>query len=185
MNRDDAVRLMEEWVPSPGLRRHCYAVEAVMRAGAAKYGTAEDEPEVWGIAGLLHDADWEMWPDEHPKRIVQLLRDKGMEPVADAVAAHSLRWGLPHTTRMSQCLVASDELCGLIVACCLLRPDGILTLDVLGVMKKFKTPKFAAGVDRAEVTEGVRILGVSLEDHTAFVLDAMKAKTVELGLGPK
>lgn len=185
MNRPAAVALLEDWVPSPGLRRHCYCVEAVMRAAAAKYGSAGDDPETWGLAGLLHDADWEKWPDEHPNRIVQLLRDDGEADVADAIAAHSLRWGHPHTTTMSKALVASDELSGLIVACVLLRPDGILTLDVPGVLKKFRTPKFAAGVDRNEVTEGVRILGVPLEEHVAFVLEAMRAKADDLGLGPR
>ncbi|HEY2786662.1 MAG TPA: HD domain-containing protein [Fimbriiglobus sp.] len=185
MNRTTAVQLLEEWVPSPGLRRHCYCVEAVMRSAAVRYGSASDDPEKWGLAGLLHDADWEKWPDEHPNRIVQHLRDLGEADVADAVAAHSLRWGRPHTTAMSKALVASDELAGLVVACVLLRPDGILTLDVPGVLKKFRTAKFAAGVDRNEVTEGVRILGVSLEDHTAFVLDALRAKADDLGLGPK
>jgi predicted hydrolase (HD superfamily) len=185
MNRDEAVRLLEEWVPSPGLRRHCYAVEQVMRCAAAKYGTADDDPEKWGLAGLLHDADWEKWPDEHPRRIVDLLREKGEVEAADAVAAHSLRWGLPHTTAMSKALVAADELTGLVVACVLLRPDGILTLDVPGVLKKFRTPKFAAGVDRTEVTAGVGILGVSLEDHVAFVLNALKSAAENLGLGPR
>jgi predicted hydrolase (HD superfamily) len=134
---------------------------------------------------LLHDADWEKWPDEHPNRIVQHLRDLGEADVAEAIAAHSLRWGVPHNTAMSRALVASDELTGLVVACAILRPDGVLTLEVPGVLKKFRTPKFAAGVDRNEVNEGVRILGVSLEDHVAFVLAALREKAADLGLGPK
>jgi predicted hydrolase (HD superfamily) len=185
MDRVSAVQLLEDWVPSPGLRRHCYAVEQVMRSAAARYGSATDDPEKWGLAGLLHDADWEKWPETHPGKIVQYLREQGEADVADAIAAHSLRWGLPHATAMSKALVASDELTGLVVACAILRPDGVLTLDVPGVLKKFKTPKFAAGVDRNEVNEGVRILGVSLEDHAAFVLEALKAKAVDLGLGPR
>jgi predicted hydrolase (HD superfamily) len=156
-----------------------------MRCAAARYGTAADDPEKWGLAGLLHDADWEKWPDEHPRRIVALLREKGEAEVADAIAAHSLRWGLPHSTPMSKSLVASDELTGLVVACAILRPDGVVTMDVPGVLKKFRTPKFAAGVDRAEVTAGVGILGVSLEDHVAFVLDALKGAAADLGLGPR
>ncbi len=185
MDRDEAVRLLEEWVPSPNLRRHCYAVEQVMRAAAGKYGTSADDPAQWALAGLLHDADWERWPETHPKRIVQYMRDRGENDVADSIAAHGVKWGIPHTTRMSQALVASDELSGLVVACAILRPDGLLNLDVPGVMKKFRNPKFAAGVDRSEVNEGTRILGVSLEDHVAFVLAALKEKAAELGLGPK
>jgi predicted hydrolase (HD superfamily) len=185
MDRAEAVRLLEEWVPSPNLRRHCYAVEQVMRAAAARYGSAADDSAKWALAGLLHDADWEKWPAEHPNRIVQLLRDLGEAEVADAIAAHSFRWGLPHETPMSRALVASDELAGLVVACAILRPDGILSLDAAGVLKKFRTPKFAAGVDRAEVTEGVRILDVTLDEHVAFVVAALKEKAADLGLGPK
>src|SRR5262249_17840149 len=157
----------------------------VMRAAATRYGSATDDPETWGLAGLLHDADWEKWPETHPGKIVQYMRDQGEGEIADAIAAHSLRWGLPHNTAMSKALVASDELTGLVVACAILRPDGVLTLDVPGVLKKFRTSKFAAGVDRNEVNEGVRILGVPLEDHVALVLAALREKAANLGLGPK
>lgn len=184
MNREEAIRLLEEWVTNPGLRRHCLTVEQVMRFAAARQGENLDQIERWGIAGLLHDADWEGWPEEHPGRIVDYVRQTGDDGIADAIAAHGVHWGVPHETPMSKMLVASDELTGLIVACTLLRPDGIRTLDVAGVMKKFKTPKFAAGVDRGEVTAGVSILGVTLEDHVAFILEALKERSEELGLAP-
>jgi predicted hydrolase (HD superfamily) len=132
----------------------------------------------------LHDADWERWPEEHPGRIVDHIRQTGDDEVADAIAGHGVHWGVPHVTPMSKMLVASDELTGLIVACTLLRPDGIRTLDVAGVLKKFKTPKFAAGVNRDEVIEGVAILGVSLEEHIAFILEALKENAEGLGLVP-
>jgi predicted hydrolase (HD superfamily) len=184
MNREEAIRLLEEWVTNQGLRRHCLTVEQVMRVAADRRGETSDQIERWGIAGLLHDADWERWPEEHPGRIVDYIRQTGDDEVADAIAAHGVHWGVPHVTPMSKMLVASDELTGLIVACTLLRPDGIRTLDVAGVMKKFKTPKFAAGVNRDEVIEGVAILGVSLEEHIAFILEALKENADGLGLVP-
>lgn len=184
MNREEAIRLLDDWVTNPGLRRHCLTVEQVMRFAAERRGESRDQIERWAIAGLLHDADWERWPEEHPDRIVAHLRQAAEDEIADAIAAHGVHWGVPHVTPMSQMLVASDELTGLIVACTLLRPDGIRSLDVAGVMKKFKTPKFAAGVDRAEVTAGVAILGVTLEDHVALILEALQARSEELGLVP-
>lgn len=184
MNREEALRLLEDWVTNPGLRRHCLTVEQVMRFAAARRGESPDQIERWAIAGLLHDADWERWPEEHPGRIVARMRQAGDDEIADAIAAHGVHWGVPHATPMSKMLVASDELTGLIVACTLLRPDGIRSLDVAGVLKKFKTPKFAAGVDRDEVTAGVAILGVTLEDHVAFILEALQERSEELGLVP-
>jgi predicted hydrolase (HD superfamily) len=156
-----------------------------MRYAAATFGGPADDPEKWGLAGLLHDADWEGWPEDHPKRIVQMLRDHGEEDVGHAISAHGAFWGVPHRTAMDRALVASDELTGLVVACSLLRPDGILSLEPASVLKKMANAKFAAGVDRKEIVEGARILGVEVAQHARFVIDALRGKVIELGLGQR
>lgn len=185
MNRDEAVQILNQWVTNSSLLRHSLAVEQVMRCAAAKYGGLTDNPEKWALAGLLHDADWELFPEDHPHRIVQLLWEAGEEEVAYAISSHGAYWGIPHRTPMDKALVASDELTGLVVACALLRLDGILTLEKESVVKKFRTAKFAAGVDRMEIEAGVQILGVSLSDHIDFVIDALRQNAAELGLNPR
>jgi predicted hydrolase (HD superfamily) len=182
VNREEGLQLVLVWVKNPRLINHCLCVEQVMRQAAAAHGGTDEDLEKWGLAGLLHDADWEAWPEDHPKRIVELLRDRGEEDVAHAIAAHGAFWGVPHRTPMDRALVASDELTGLVVACSLLRPDGILTLEPASVLKKMANPKFAAGVDRKEIAEGTRILGVDVAAHLKFIIAALRTKATELGL---
>jgi predicted hydrolase (HD superfamily) len=153
-----------------------------MHAATSRYGDADASVEKWELAGLLHDADYEIAPEQHPRLIVGWLRQHGENEIAHAIAAHGTTWGVPHLTQMDRALVASDELTGFIVACALLRPDGILSLNATSVMKKLKNPKFAAGVDRDEVYCGIRILEVELAEHIDFIISALRQNASELGL---
>ena len=112
------------------------------------------------ITGLLHDADYEQWPDEHPQRIVDWLRERGEEDIAYAVSFHRTAWGLPPKSMMDKCLLACDELAGFVIACCLVRPEGIATLEPKSVKKKLKDKAFAAKVDRQIIQQGAELLGV-------------------------
>jgi predicted hydrolase (HD superfamily) len=182
MDRAEALQKLHEWVKSPNLLRHMFTVEHVMARAAARYGTPADDPARWALAGLLHDADYEAFPDEHPQRVMAWLRERGEEEIAYAIACHSLRWGVPCRSAMDKALLACDELTGFVVACCWLRPDGIRTLEPPSVLKKLKDKKFAAGVDRTEVAEGAKLLGVELADHVGFVIGALRERTDEFGL---
>jgi predicted hydrolase (HD superfamily) len=181
LTRDQGWQLLIEWTPGESLRRHARAVELVMRAAAARYGDPADV-EVWGLAGMLHDADYERWPDEHPHRIVAWLRDRDLPAIAHAVSAHYTRWGVPYDTVLDRALLACDEPTGFVMACCLVRPDGIASLGVDSVKKRLKDKRFAATVDRAEVTAGAELLGVPLDSHLAFIIDALRPHAGELGL---
>lgn len=182
MLREDAMMKLDEWVKSPSLRRHAYAVETVMRAAAARYGETGADHDKWALAGLLHDADYEIAPEEHPRLVVEWLKSNDEPEIAHAISAHGINWGVPYLAQMDRALVACDELTGFIVACALLRPDGILSLNPASVLKKLKNPKFACGVDRAEVYGGALILGVELAGHIDFVISALRPKMRELGL---
>jgi predicted hydrolase (HD superfamily) len=182
MTRVDALVKLHEWVQSPNLLRHMFTVEHVMARAAPRYGGPDADPEVWAIAGLLHDADYEKYPDEHPRHIMAWLRERGEEEIAYAISAHSPRWGFPCRSALDKSLLACDEITGFIVACTWLRPDGITTLEAPSVLKKLKDKKFAAGVDRAEVAEGAKLLGVNLGEHVTFVIGALKEKADEFGL---
>lgn len=182
LTRDEAWTLLCDWTPGDPLRRHARAVEIVLRAAAPRYGGDTADPERWGIAGMLHDADYERWPDEHPRRIVAWLRDRGEEDLAHAISAHYTKWGVPYDSPLDRALLAGDELTGFVMACCYVRPDGIVTLDVKGVKKRLKDKRFAAGVERTEVTAGAELLGVPLEQHIAFVIDALRPHAAELGI---
>jgi len=164
------------------LLRHARAVELTMRAAALRYGPGEDAVELWGLAGLLHDADYEKWPEEHPQHIVTWLEERGEADLAYAISAHYTQWGKEYRSQLDKALLACDELTGLIVACCYLRPDGIASLTPKSVKKKLKDKKFAAGVDRFEVTEGARLLEVEMGDHIQFLIDALKPHAEELGI---
>ena len=182
LTRDDAWKRLCEWTETDSLRKHARAVELVMRAAAHCYGEGESDVERFGIAGMLHDADYEKWPDEHPNRIVAWLRERGEDAIAHAVSAHYTKWGVPHETALDRTLLACDELTGFIVACCLVRPDGVATLAPKSVKKKLRDRAFAAKVERAEVTAGAELLGVDLGDHIQFVIDALRPHAAELGL---
>lgn len=180
---DEARALLGEWVANPGLRRHCATVGRVMARAAERHGQSPgDTPERWEIAGLLHDADYERWPDEHPARVVAWLRERGEPEIAHAVAAHGWEWGVPHVSPLDKALIACDELTGFLVACALPRPDGVLTLEPPAVLKKFKDKRFAANVHRDEVRRAVELLGVDFEDHVAFLIEALRPHAVEFGL---
>jgi predicted hydrolase (HD superfamily) len=182
MDHATALAKMHEWVQSPNLRRHIDSVEHVMRRAATRYGGPNADAEQWALAGLLHDADYEKWPDEHPQHVIAWLRERGEEELAHAIACHSTRWGVTPESALDKALLACDELTGFVVACCWLRPDGIQSLEPPSVLKKLKDKKFAAGVDRAEVAEGARLLGVELAEHVGFVIAALKEKATEFGL---
>jgi predicted hydrolase (HD superfamily) len=124
MTREQALQQLQAWTTNPSLLGHARAVEIVMWAAAVKCGSKADA-EIWGITGLLHDADYDQWPEDHPKRIVDWLREQGEEEIAYTVAFHQTKWNLPPKTMMDKCLLACDELTGFVIACCLVRPEGI------------------------------------------------------------
>ena len=173
---------LHAWTKTESLLKHARAVEIVMRAAAAKYGGGDADAETWAITGLLHDADYEQWPDEHPKRIVDWLRQQNEEDMAYAVSFHQTAWGLPPKTMLDKCLLACDELAGFVIACCLVRPEGIATLEPKSVKKKLKDKAFAAKVDRSIIQQGAELLGVEMNDHIQFVIEALKPHATELGI---
>jgi putative nucleotidyltransferase with HDIG domain len=180
--RDQAWETLTKYTQSEALRRHALAVEAAVGAYAQKFG--EDE-ELWRVTALLHDFDYEMHPtlDEHPQDGAPILRDEGYpEEVVEGVLSHAEHLGLPRDTPMKRTLFACDELAGFIHACGLVRPDGIDTLEPKSVRKKLKQPSFAAGVNRDDVTNGAEALGVDLDEHIAFVTEAMRPIARDLGL---
>lgn len=182
-DRDTALRLMHAWVGSESLRRHMYAVEAAMRAYARRLG--EDE-ELWGVAGLIHDFDYERHPDEHPRPGEAVLRAEGYpDDLVHAVLAHGYpaRTDAVPASRFDLALRACDEITGLISAAALVRPSRALRdLEAKSVMKKFKDRAFAAGVDREEVRAAAEEFGVDLREHVQFVIEAMREVAGELGL---
>ena len=189
MNREEALALMQEHTQSPSLRQHMLAVEAAMRAYAAKFG---DDPEPWGLVGLLHDFDYEKFPNAehsptegHPAWGVNLLRSKGVaEPLLRAVLGHATYSGVPRDSHMAKTLFAVDELCGFLVACALVRPSkSFRDLEVQSVKKKLKDKAFARGVNRDEVRQGAEELGVPLDDHVTFCIQALRPVEPSLGLG--
>jgi len=182
LTRDEGWRLLCEWTPGEALRRHARAVEVVMRAAAGRYAGGAEDVELFGLAGMLHDADYEQWPQEHPKRIVAWLRERGEEALAHAISAHYTKWNVPYESALDKALLACDELTGFVGACCLVRPGGITTLEPKSVLKKLKDRGFAAKVEREEIEAGVRLLGVEMSEHVGFVIEALKPFGGELGL---
>lgn len=182
LTRDQAWEHLCTWTESDSLRKHARAVEIVMRAAASKYGQGEADVEEWGIAGMLHDADYEKWPDEHPHRTVAWLREQGEESLAHAISAHYTKWGVPYESALDRALLACDEITGFVIASSLVRPDGVATLAPKSVKKKLKDKRFAASVDRGEVHAGVDMLGVDLTEHIQFVIDALRPHADELGI---
>ncbi len=183
MDRSAALDLLYEYTKSESLRKHALTVEAAMRAYAAKFSADEN---VWGITGLIHDFDYEMYPQppDHPMKGSEILREKGYpEDVRRAILGHASYTGTPRDTTMAKALFASDELCGFIVACTLVRPNKqIEGMEVSSVKKKLKDKAFARSVNREEIVQGAAELGVPLDEHIQFVINALKAKSGELGL---
>jgi putative nucleotidyltransferase with HDIG domain len=184
-SREDAWSLLTEWVESPSLRRHCRCVELAMRAYAERFG---EDVELWGLTGLLHDADYERHPDMdaddgHPRTIIAELERRGEDPeVVRGIASHASFLGVPRESRMEHALFAVDELSGFVVACAAVRPEGIRGLTPKSVKKKLKQPSFAAAVDRHDVREGAAELGVEFDEHVAFVIAALEPHADELAL---
>jgi putative nucleotidyltransferase with HDIG domain len=186
VSRGDAWELFCEWTESDSLRKHVLAVEAAMRAYARERG--EDE-ELWGVTGIVHDLDYERFPDletGHPRRAIEELRSRGYpDEVIEAVAGHADFLGVPRETELAKTLYAVDELSGFIAACALVRPAGIHGLTPKSVKKKLKQPSFAAAVSREEVRRGAEELGVDFDEHVSFVIAAMEDRADELGLGSR
>ena len=181
--REQALVLVHEWIANENLRKHCYAVEAAMRAYARHYGESEER---YGLTGLLHDFDWERHPDaeRHPMLGVEYLKSLGWpEDIQRAILGHATYSGVPRDTRMAQVLFACDELCGFLVACALVVPSrSLLDVEVASVRKKLKSTGFARNVNREDIVNGAAELGVDLDTHIAFVLEAMRGIRTELGL---
>lgn len=180
-SRDHALALLHEWVENPGLRTHMLAVEAAVRHYARMKGA---DPEVWGLAGLLHDLDWERFPEEHPDRAVARLEEDGYPPeVLHAIQAHRPdHTGVEPETELDRVLFACDELSGLVVACCLVRPSGVDDLTPRSVVKKLKDRAFAAGVSREEVARGIELIGLDRAEHIQNVIDGLRTEAEALGI---
>jgi putative nucleotidyltransferase with HDIG domain len=180
-DRREALALLDEWVENDGLKKHMLAVEAAVRHYARMRGADAD---VWGLAGLLHDLDWEKHPEEHPLRAVERLRALGYpEEVLHAILAHRSDFtGVQPETELDRVLVACDELSGLVFAACLVRPNGIDDLEPKSVTKKLKDKAFAAGVSREEVERGIQLIGLERADHIRNVIDGLRAAGAELGI---
>lgn len=183
MNRSDAYALVCEYTQSESLRRHMLAVEAAMRAYARTFG--EDE-EKWGIVGLLHDFDYERWPDapNHPLQGAKILAERGYpEEVIYAIKSHAdYLTDCPRVSRLDKTLYACDELCGFITACAMVRPEKLAGLTAPSVKKKLKAKGFAAAVNREDITRGAADLGVDLDEHINFCVGAMQGIAPQLGL---
>jgi putative nucleotidyltransferase with HDIG domain len=188
-NRDRALELMHQYTASDALRKHMYAVEIAMRAMAERAG---ENSEAWGLVGLLHDFDYERHPnaahsptEEHPAEGVRILARQGFpEPMQRAILGHANYSGVPRDTPMARALFAVDELAGFLVACALVRPSRSLQdLEVSSVKKKLKDKAFARGVNRDDVIRGAEELGVPLEEHIGFMLEALRPHERTLGLG--
>jgi predicted hydrolase (HD superfamily) len=181
--RDDAWALVCEWIDSESLRKHVLGVEAAMRAYARR--DTEDE-EKWAVTGLVHDLDYERYPDPatgHPRYALKELEARGYPPdVVEAVAGHAEYLGVPRETHLAKTLYAVDELSGFIAACALVRPTGIAGMKPKSVRKKLKQPSFAAKVDRDQIARGTEELGVDEGEHIQLIIDAMAANAAELGL---
>jgi putative nucleotidyltransferase with HDIG domain len=190
-SRESALALQHEYTKSDSLRKHMLAVEAAMRAYAARLGEDQDR---WGLTGLIHDFDYERFPnaahsatDEHPAEGVRILRSHGWpEDILEAILGHATYSGVPRTTPMAKALFAVDELTGLITATALVRPSrSVHEVDARSVRKKMKDKAFARGVSREDVLLGAQELGVDLDEHIQFVTDALKGAADALGLaGP-
>ena len=181
--REEAWKLVEEWIQSESLRKHLLGVEAGMRAYARERG--EDE-ELWGVTGLLHDLDYERYPDldtGHPRKALELFEQKEYpQELIDAVAGHASFLEVPRKTQLAKILFAVDELTGFISAVALVRPTGIEGMSAKSVKKKLKQPSFAAGVNRDEVREAAEEADLDFDDHVEFLIEAMQERAHDLGL---
>jgi len=188
-SRAEAWDLLCEYTKGESLRKHALAVETAMRACAARYGGPDADVDEWGLVGLLHDFDYEMFPsaDQHPFTGSNILCGRGYpDRIIKAILGHATYTGVPRDTDMAKALFATDELCGFLVACALVRPSHSLDdLEVKSVKKKLKDKAFARSVNRDDIYQGVQELSVELDDHIQFVIDSLKPVQKEIGLGPR
>ena len=188
-DRGEAWGLLCEYTKGDSLRKHALAVEAAMRACAVRYGQTDADVNEWGMVGLLHDFDYEMFPsaDQHPFTGANILCGRGYpDRIIRAIMGHATYTGVPRDTDMAKALFATDELCGFLVACALVRPSRSLDdLEVASVKKKLKDKAFARSVNRDDIHQGVAELGVDLDEHIRFVINSLKPLQREIGLGPK
>ena len=187
-SRDEALAIVHEYTKSDSLRKHMLAVEAAMRAYAEKFGEDADR---WGLAGLVHDFDYERFPndahsatEQHPAEGVRILRSHGFpEDILEAILGHATYSGVPRESKMAKTLFAVDELTGLITATALVRPSrSVMEVEAKSVRKKMKDKAFARGVNRDDVINGAADLGVDLDEHIDFVIKAMQGSAEALGL---
>src|SRR2546425_11206638 len=184
MDRQAAWELLCEFTKNENLRRHAQAIEACMRGYFRKFGEAEDK---WGVVGLIHDFDYEMYPNapDHPLKGSEILTERGYpEDIRRAILGHADYSGVPRDTLMAKALFASDELAGFITACALVRPDRIQDLEAKSVRKRMKDKAFARSVSREDIARGAEDLGVPLDEHIAFSIEAMRSIADALGLAP-
>lgn len=187
-DRKQAWDLLCEYTQGEGLRKHALAVEAAMRAAVRRYGSDADDEDEWGLVGLLHDFDYEMFPsaDQHPFTGANILCGRGYsERFIRAIMGHATYTGVPRDTAMARALFATDELCGFLVACALVRPNRSLDdLEVSSVKKKLKDKAFARSVNRDDIRQSVQELEVDLDEHIRFVIDALRPVQTQIGLNP-
>lgn len=184
MDRQAAWELLCEYTKNENLRKHALAVESCVRAYARKFG--EDE-EKWGVVGLIHDFDYEAYPNapDHPLKGSEILKEKGYpEALRRAILGHADYTGVPRDTLLAKTLFACDELAGFITACAYVRPDRIVTLEAKSVRKRMKDRAFARAVSREDITKGAEEFGIPLDEHIAFCIDAMRGIAATLGLDP-
>ncbi len=179
MTRTQAREILFEFTKAGSLHRHARSVELVMEAMAVHFG---EDVEQFAVTGLLHDADYEKYPDQHPGVIVQRLREMGEEAIAHAIAGHYTKWNVPRNSLLDKCIVAADELTGFIIAAALIRPTRLEGMDAKSVLKKLKTKTFAASVDRDEVQKGAELLGWELQDLIEFIIPVLQKHCQELEL---
>jgi len=181
ISHEAAWQLLCEWTQSTSLRRHALAVEAAMRAYASRLG---GDPDEWAVTGLLHDLDYERYPDlgdGHPRHGIRELEQRGYPPeIVRAVASHADFMGVARQTPMEKALYAVDELSGFVLACAYVRPDGLEGMTPKSVKKKLKQPSFAAAVNRDDLHRGAAELGVDFDEHLAMVIDALSERREEL-----
>ncbi len=183
MTRQQALDILTEYTKNDSLLKHAYAVEAAMRAYAQKYDADEEK---WAVTGLLHDFDYEMYPDEHPMKGSEILKEKGVpDEIRTAILGHADFSGVPRETLMARVLYAVDELCGFITAVTLVRPNRALSeVKPKSVKKKMKDKSFAAKVNRDDIRKGAEELGVDFDEHVSVVANAMSSVADQLGLNP-
>ncbi|MBX2875726.1 MAG: HD domain-containing protein [Saprospiraceae bacterium] len=179
INYEQAEEILKDMTKTTSLLRHARTVELVMRAMARHF---EEDEEKFAITGLLHDADYEKHPDQHPNVIVKQLNEMGEADIAHAIAGHYTKWNVPRESMLDKCIVAADELTGFIYAAALIRPTKIVGMKAKSVLKKFKTKTFAASVDRDEVRKGAELLGWELRELIDFIIPVLEAHKEELEL---